>query len=348
MTEVRVKASNSYPILIDGDLLKVSGSLIREEVGGGSACIVCGDEVAKLYASKVGESLKSAGYDTHLFVYPHGERSKTPEMYVRLLNYMAENGITRSDIIVALGGGVTGDLAGFAAATYMRGIRYVQIPTTLLAMVDSSVGGKTAVDLPSGKNLAGAFWQPEMVLCDHSTLETLPRETFIDGCAEVVKYGILKDPEILSLVLEPERNIERIIEKCVTIKRDIVQEDERDNGKRALLNLGHTAAHSIEKLSQYAVPHGKAVAIGLAIIARAAEANGDCDKDTADFIIKILSKLSLPTTSMYRPAEIADAIAHDKKRSGESISLIIPRALGDCEIRRLTLKDAREYLIQGV
>ena len=339
MTEVRVKASNSYPILIDGDLLKVSGSLIRKEVGGGSACIVCGDEVAKLYASKVGESLKSAGYDTHLFVYPHGERSKTPEM---------ENGITRSDIIVALGGGVTGDLAGFAAATYMRGIRYVQIPTTLLAMVDSSVGGKTAVDLPSGKNLAGAFWQPEMVLCDHSTLETLPRETFIDGCAEVVKYGILKDPEILSLVLEPERNIERIIEKCVTIKRDIVQEDERDNGKRALLNLGHTAAHSIEKLSQYAVPHGKAVAIGLAIIARAAEANGDCDKDTADFIIKILSKLSLPTTSMYRPAEIADAIAHDKKRSGESISLIIPRALGDCEIRRLTLKDAREYLIQGV
>ena len=230
----------------------------------------------------------------------------------------------------------------------MRGIRYVQIPTTLLAMVDSSVGGKTAVDLPSGKNLAGAFWQPEMVLCDHSTLETLPRETFIDGCAEVVKYGILKDPEILSLVLEPERNIERIIEKCVSIKRDIVQEDERDNGKRALLNLGHTAAHSIEKLSQYAVPHGKAVAIGLAIIARAAEANGDCDKDTADFIIKILSKLSLPTTSMYRPAEIADAIAHDKKRSGESISLIIPRALGDCEIRRLTLKDAREYLIQGV
>jgi 3-dehydroquinate synthase len=171
-------------------------------------------------------------------------------MYVRLLNYMAENGITRSDIIVALGGGVTGDLAGFAAATYMRGIRYVQIPTTLLAMVDSSVGGKTAVDLPSGKNLAGAFWQPEMVLCDHSTLETLPRETFIDGCAEVVKYGILKDPEILSLVLEPERNIERIIEKCVTIKRDIVQEDERDNGKRTLLNLGHTAAHSIEKLSQ--------------------------------------------------------------------------------------------------
>ena len=137
MTEVRVKASNSYPILIDGDLLKVSGSLIRKEVGGGSACIVCGDEVAKLYASKVGESLKSAGYDTHLFVYPHGERSKTPEMYVRLLNYMAENGITRSDIIVALGGGVTGDLAGFAAATYMRGIRYVQIPTTLLAMVDS-------------------------------------------------------------------------------------------------------------------------------------------------------------------------------------------------------------------
>lgn len=348
MTEVRVKASNSYPILIDGDLLKLSGNLIREEVGGESACIVCGDEVAKLYATKVGESLKNAGYETHLFVYPHGERSKTPEMYVRLLNHMAEHNITRSDILVALGGGVTGDLAGFAAATYMRGIRYIQIPTTLLAMVDSSVGGKTAVDLPSGKNLVGAFWQPEMVLCDHSTLETLPREIFLDGCAEVVKYGILKDPEILSLVLEPERNIERIIEKCVTIKRDIVQADERDNGQRALLNLGHTAAHSIEKLSQYSVTHGKAVAIGLAIIARAAQENGDCDKDTADFIIKILSKLSLPTASMYRMDEIVDAIAFDKKRSGDSISLIIPRALGECEIRKLPLKEAKDYLRRGI
>lgn len=348
MTEVTVKASNSYRILIDNDLLKVSGNLIQKEVGGSNACIVCGDNVAKLYASQVGESLKKAGYNTHLFVYPHGERSKTPEMYVRLLNHLADNGITRSDVIIALGGGVTGDLAGFAAATYMRGIRYVQIPTTLLAMVDSSVGGKTAVDLPSGKNLVGAFWQPEMVLCDYSTLKTLPHDIFCDGCAEVVKYGVLKDPEILELIQEPENNMERLIEKCVTIKRDIVQEDERDHGVRGLLNLGHTAAHSIEKLSNYSVSHGKAVAIGLSIIARAASVSGDCSRETCDQIVETLARLSLPTASEYSKEEISEAIVFDKKRSGGLISLIIPVSLGSCEIRQMTLHEAKEYLMQGM
>ena len=348
MTEVMIKASHNYPILIDDSLLKVSGNLIREKVGGDKACIVCGDNVAKLYASTVGDSLTKAGYETYLFVYPHGERSKTPEMYVRLLQHLAENNISRSDIVVALGGGVTGDLAGFAAATYMRGIRYVQIPTTLLAMVDSSVGGKTAVDLPSGKNLVGAFWQPELVLCDYSTLDTLPDEYFRDGCAEVIKYGVLQDPDILSLVLEAKDNMENIIEKCVTIKRDIVQEDEFDHGKRGLLNLGHTVAHAIEKRSNYGMSHGKAVSIGLASIARAASANGDCDQKTVDFIISLLTKIGLPTVSVYSKEEICEALVFDKKRSGNNISLIIPKSLGDCEIRPLPIKEAKTYLSKGL
>ena len=193
MITVPVKASKEYNIHIGTGLMERAGEYLRTVTKGDSIMLVCGDIVSELYAQPVTEALEAAGYRVARFVYPHGEQSKTPETYLALLNALAENGITRSDTVVALGGGVTGDLAGFAAATYQRGIPYVQMPTTLLAMVDSSVGGKTAIDLPAGKNLAGAFYQPSMVLCDLDTLSTLPGDVFADGCAEVIKYGVIWD-----------------------------------------------------------------------------------------------------------------------------------------------------------
>ena len=348
MTEVDINASKTYKIYIGDKLLDNVGKMIKSQCGGSKACIVCGDIVENIYSQKIGEQLTGAGYDTYLFVYPHGEQSKNLEVYGRLINFLAECNMTRTDVLVALGGGVTGDLTGFAAATYLRGIKFVQLPTTLLSMVDSSVGGKTGVDIPSGKNLVGAFWQPEMVICDYSTLETLPLENFYDGCAEIVKYAILRDPEIIDLLSKPFENVEKIIEKCLVIKRDIVNEDEFETGNRKLLNLGHTVAHAIEKLSNYEITHGQAVAIGTAVITRAANESGDCDDSVVNTITEVLSKLSLPTETDYKIDDIFEVIKTDKKRNGDSISLIIPKYIGKCEIRKLTLGQAKQYIEKGL
>ena len=212
--------------------------------------------------------------------------------------------MTRSDLIVALGGGVTGDLAGFAAATYLRGIRFIQIPTTLLAAVDSSVGGKTAIDLPAGKNLAGAFYQPDLVLRDTDTPATLPEDIFRDGCAEVIKYGVLYDPELFVLLEKegPAFDRETVISRCIQHKRDVVQLDERDTGLR--MKLGHTIGHGIEKCSNYTISHGKAVAAGMAIVSRSASALGHCCGETCKRIEKVLEEFSLPITTCFSAEEL--------------------------------------------
>ena len=348
MTEVKVTASKSYSVLIEKGILASAGSLIREKCGGEKLCVVCGDVVRGLYGPAVENALSAAGYDVRTFTYPHGEQSKNADTYAALLNFMAENGLSRSDAVVALGGGVTGDLAGFAAATYMRGVKYVQIPTTLLAAIDSSVGGKTAIDLPAGKNLAGAFWQPELVLCDPAALETLPAEIFTDGCAEAVKYAVLAAPELLELLKEPKVNIGRIIERCITIKRDLVQCDEFDTGERQKLNLGHTVGHAVEKLSNFSISHGKAVAIGLAVISRAAAANGDCALETAERIEEALCTLGLPTRTEFPADALVRAMLSDKKRSGGSINLIVPHALGRCDIAATPVTALKSIIEKGL
>lgn len=345
MTEVEIAASKSYSVLIEKGIHASSGRLIREKCGGEKLCIVCGDVVRGLYGPAVESGLTAVGYDVRVFTYPHGEQSKNADTYAALLNFMAENDLSRSDTVVALGGGVTGDLAGFAAATYMRGVKYVQMPTTLLAAIDSSVGGKTAIDLPAGKNLAGAFWQPELVLCDPVALDTLPADIFMDGCAEAVKYAVLAAPELLELLKTPRANIERIIELCVTIKRDFVQRDEFDVGERQKLNLGHTVGHAVEKLSNFSISHGKAVAIGLAVISRAAAENGDCAPAVAEKIGGALCALGLPTRTEYPAEVLVRAMLSDKKRSGGSINLIVPRDLGRCDIVA-TPVDALKSIIQ--
>lgn len=342
MNTVTIQASRAYTISIGPGLLSRIGPMTAALGGIRKVCIVSDSNVWPLYGSILVESLETAGFSVISFVFPAGEEQKNPETYLRLLNFLSENTITRTDLLVALGGGVVGDLTGFAAATYLRGIRFVQVPTTLLAAVDASVGGKTAIDLPAGKNLAGAFWQPSMVLCDTDTLTTLPREIFLDGCAEVIKYGVLYDPRLFSHLEENLLDFDReaVITRCVELKRDVVMADEFDTGQRMKLNLGHTFGHSIEAVSQFSVSHGKAVAIGMAIVSRG---TGCPD---ASRILTLLERFGLPTTTGYSAHTLASHALSDKKRSADSITLVIPQAIGSCVLKPWPV-DALQSLIQA-
>lgn len=342
---VRVEASKSYDVIVRRGILKESGEYVRSVSKAQTAVLVCGDIVEKLYADTVAASLENAGFRVLRFVLPHGEHSKNAVELFRLLEFMAENAVTRSDIIVALGGGVTGDLSGFAAAVFLRGIDYVQIPTTLLSAVDSSVGGKTAVDLAAGKNLAGAFKQPSIVLCDPDTLSTLPPEEFASGMGEVIKYGLLCDKELFELLENADSNadIEKIIARCVAIKRDVVAADEFDTGARQTLNLGHTLAHAIEKCSSFTVKHGHAVAIGIVRICRCAHKAGLAEEDFSARVAAVCEKYSLPTATSYDNAEMCREILKDKKRSGGSITLVVPRSIGDTILYKLPVEKLEEF-----
>ena len=345
MTTVPVKASKTYNIHIGTGLMDKAGEYLRTVTKGDSIMLVSGDIVSELHAPRVRKALEGAGYRVEQFVYPHGEQSKTPETYFALLNALAEAGMTRSDTIVALGGGVTGDLAGFAAATYQRGICYVQMPTTLLAAVDSSVGGKTAIDLPAGKNLAGAFYQPAMVLCDLDALATLPDEVFTDGCAEVIKYGVIWD-EVLFDRLKGgiKAHLEQVIARCVTIKAEVVNQDEFDNGLRGILNFGHTVGHAVEKCSDFGVSHGSAVAIGMVIVSKAAALAGICAESVFDRVLELVHAYGLPTQTTYEPDALLKAMLSDKQRAGAKISLIIPEKIGTVRIEKMGLEAMDAFL----
>ena len=328
MKTVTVSASRTYDIKIGPNLLSSIGAEAASLGGAKAVCIVSDTNVFPLYGSQIAENLEDAGFLVTSHVIPAGEESKNGQSYLALVNHLARQKLTRTDLIVALGGGVVGDLAGFAAATYLRGIRFIQVPTTLLAMVDSSVGGKTAIDLPAGKNLCGAFWQPSLVLCDTDTLTSLPIEIFRDGCAEVIKYGILYDDALFADLERTGLSFDReaVITRCVELKRNVVMEDEFDTGARMKLNLGHTIGHGVEARSDFSLSHGKSVAIGTAIVSRAIKC-ADTDR-----ILQCLEKFGLPTTVDYPPEDIYSYTLSDKKRSADTIRLIVPRAIGDCTI----------------
>lgn len=245
---------------------------------------------------------------------------------------------------------MVGDLAGFAAATYLRGIRFVQVPTTLLAAVDSSVGGKTAIDLPEGKNLVGAFWQPSLVLCDTACLDTLPKAIFRDGCAEVIKYGILFDRDFFDYLSETGMEFDReyVIERCVAMKRDVVDRDEFDVGARKLLNLGHTIGHSVEANSRFTLSHGQSVAIGTAIVARAAAAKGILSTEDCGRILKTLRAYGLPVETSDDPEILAEIALSDKKRSGGTLDLIVPEAIGSCKVLPVPVSDVLAWIQEGM
>ena len=344
MNTVTVNASTTYEVKISSGLLPKLGAEVSALGKAGKVCIVSDSNVWPLYGNAAKNSLENAGLEVIHFLFPAGESSKNGSTYLQLLNFLAENGMTRSDHLVALGGGVVGDLTGFAAATYLRGIAYIQVPTTLLAMVDSSVGGKTAIDLPSGKNLAGAFCQPKLVLCDTDTLATLPEDIFRDGCAEVIKYGILYDPDLFAHLTEKGLAFDRkaVITRCVELKRDVVTQDEFDTGLRMKLNLGHTVGHGIEAISNFSLSHGKAVAIGMAIVSRASRCP-DGQK-----ILACLERFGLPTTTDYAPEEIYRCALSDKKRSGGTVNLIIPKAIGSCAIVPTPIADLKSFIEAGL
>ncbi len=350
MKTVTVDVSKKYDVVIGRDLIQKSADHIINTTKCETAVIVTDDNVEKLYLTQLEGALKNAGISTFSFVIPNGEKSKNAENFIRLLNFCAKNKVTRSDAIIALGGGVVGDLTGFVAASYLRGIKFVQIPTTLLAAVDSSVGGKTAIDLDEGKNLAGAFYQPEVVLCDLNTLNTLSDEVFQDGCAEVIKYAILGNKELFDHLLENGKSFDReyVIYECVKMKRDIVCEDEFDTGKRMLLNLGHTAGHAIEAASGYNISHGSAVAAGMAIIARASYKNGICTKECAEGIIKILEKFNLPTACTFTADTLNGIMLSDKKRTGGTVNIIVPEKIGKCRILKMDIDDLKDFVKAGI
>lgn len=344
MNTVTVNASKTYDILIGSGLLPQLGTEVSKLGNTKKICIVSESNVWPLYGNVAKKSLENEGFEVISFVFPAGEASKNGFTFLDLLNFLAENKLTRNDLIVALGGGVVGDLAGFAAASYLRGIRFVQVPTTLLAAVDSSVGGKTAIDLPAGKNLAGAFCQPSLVLCDIDTLNTLSDDIFRDGCAEVIKYGILYDPILFAHLEETGLSFDReaVITRCVELKRNVVMEDEFDTGTRMKLNLGHTIGHGVEAKSQFEISHGKAVAIGTAIVCRAST----CD-DTGR-ILAVLKQFGLPVSTVYTAEDLYEYTLSDKKRSGGTVNLIIPRAIGHCDIVPTNVSELKPFIEAGL
>lgn len=345
MRTITVETEKPYDIVIGKGILKQSGEVIKPLFLASTAVIVTDDIVEALYGDTVRKAFDKAAIPHHTFVFANGEHSKNMHVLAELLEFMASHQINRGDFIAALGGGVVGDLAGFAASVYLRGIPYVQIPTTLLAAVDSSVGGKTAVDLSAGKNLAGAFHQPALVWCDHDTLKTMIPTRFADGVAEAIKYAVLCDENLFTLLKNGDLNlhIEEVIDTCVRIKRRLVLEDEFDQGSRQFLNLGHTIGHAIEKHSNFTVTHGHAVACGMAAMAEAATKNGLAEFDCKDRISEVLALYGLPVKSPYPLSELLPYIENDKKRSGDNITLIIPETIGQCRMLSLPVTKLKSF-----
>lgn len=327
----------SYALKIEKNLLNQVGREISALFNGQKIMIVTDETVHTHYGEIVLNQLKKAGFEVQCIVLPPGEQTKTFSSMPAIFSQLIEFGLTRSDLIIALGGGVVGDITGFAAATYLRGISFVQIPTTLLAQVDSSVGGKVGVDLPEGKNLVGAFYHPELVLIDPLVLKTLTDQAFADGMAEVIKYGCIKDQALFERLMEMSSreevmdHIEWVIETCCTIKKVVVQADEKDTSERMLLNFGHTLGHAIEAFYHYEVySHGQGVAIGMVELSKIAEEKQLTKAGTTEKMIKILENHQLPT-ELEQPADYAEILPYiekDKKNFRGSLNVIVLDRIG--------------------
>ncbi len=345
--EIAVRTRCPYTIRIQRGILKQAGEACRERFPKGNRVAVISDShVFPLYGESLLSSLKASGFSPVSFCFHAGEASKTLSTVEKILLFLAEEKLTRTDFLIALGGGVTGDMAGFAAACYLRGIPFVQIPTSLLAQVDSSVGGKTGVDLPQGKNLVGAFHQPALVLIDPDTLDTLPPAFFADGMGEVIKYGCIRSPELFSRLETGNirEQMEDVIRACVEIKRDIVERDELDTGERMLLNFGHTLGHALEKLHGFsALSHGAAVGIGMVKIAQAGEAAGITEPGTAKRIAALLQRYSLPIDDPADLEDLLDATASDKKSAGSQIRPVLLRRIGESFFTPMPREEFRRF-----
>ncbi|MDR2532091.1 MAG: 3-dehydroquinate synthase [Oscillospiraceae bacterium] len=362
--KIKINAGRSYNVIIGKGLLADLAEHLPY-FKGGTAVIITDSNVFPLYEQKARKSLESAGYRVLTHAFESGEKHKTTDELVSILNFLADNKVTRSDFIIALGGGITGDMAGFAAGIYLRGIGYVQVPTTLLAAVDSSVGGKTAVNLNAGKNLAGLFYQPKAVICDPDTFETLDDLTFADGVSEAVKHGFITDEGFFRRLSGKTRaeymnDIIEIIARNVEIKGGIVEADEFEQGRRQLLNFGHTAGHAIEKCTNHSVSHGQAVAAGMVLMSRAAYKKGFCYCDYSQEIKAAFSGF-LGTFNIHLSAEqLYEVALSDKKRSGKTpsaggassaggkINIIIPERIGKCVVKEIEAAELLDVFKAGL
>ena len=346
MKTLNVKLGKGYNIFIEKGLMSSCGKYIKEVSNAAKVCLISDTNVYKIYGNTVEEQLKSVGYDVYTYVFDAGEESKTTATVISMVEFMAEKELTRNDLVVALGGGVCGDMAGFAAAIYLRGIDFVQIPTSLLAQVDSSVGGKTAVDLPQGKNLCGAFHQPVLVLIDPNTLDTLTPHFFSDGMAEVIKTGCIKSASLFEKTEKQNAKdiIDDIIFECISIKAGVVERDEKEHGERALLNFGHTSGHAIEKLHNFTtISHGEAVGIGMVMITKAGEANGITEKGTCKRIANVLKKYNLMIEDSNTLQDIIACMNADKKRTADSINFVLLSKIGESFTQKIKNEDIPKF-----
>lgn len=339
----------SYPIIIEKNLLDSIHHKIKEIYKGNKIFILTDDNVNGYYGDKIVENLRAVGYEVKLLSLKPGEKSKSFDTLSVIYDSLLDFKMTRSDIMITLGGGVIGDIGGFAASTYLRGIDFIQVPTSLLAQVDSSVGGKVAVDLKRGKNLVGSFYHPKAVFIDPLVLNTLEEKFFSDGMGEVIKYGCIKDSEFfefLSKIKSREElfeNIEKVIYTCCDIKRAVVEKDEKDKGERMLLNFGHTLGHALEQYYNYSnYTHGEAVAIGMYQITLLSEEKGFTKKGTAEKIRKVLEQYNLPYNMEVKINDIVEGISLDKKNLGKALNLILLRGIGHSEI----LKSNNSYFVK--
>lgn len=344
MYELEIQSHNgAYPVVVGAGL--DTGALARGVKAPCRALLVSDSTVFPLHGAGASASLAGSGFAVQSFVFPSGEASKNLDTFGSLLDCLAGNGFSRGDLVVALGGGVVGDLAGFAASVYMRGIDYVQLPTTLISAVDASVGGKTGVDLPRGKNLAGTFYSPKGVFIDVRRLETLPGDVLSDGFAEAIKTAMIADRDLLEALAKGGMDTADIITRCVRIKAGIVMRDERERGERQLLNFGHTIGHAIEALSGYAVSHGSAVAMGMYRMTALCEQYGLTEEPCLAALAAALKRYGLPCGPYdVSDAALAQAMLGDKKRRGEALNIVIPKAIGRAAVYSLPVDRIASFI----
>lgn len=344
MKTIRVNTSKPYDVLIERGSIKSCGKYIADIAKSRRAAIITDDVVERLYGDTVKKSLTENGFGCTMFSFPNGEASKGLAVLSDIYDFLCESSITRNDIIIALGGGVVGDITGFAAATFLRGVEFVQIPTTLLAQIDSSVGGKTAIDLKCGKNLAGAFKQPALVICDSDTLKTLSPDILADGMAEAIKYGMIRDEKLFGLIAEHDLGnvhevMDEIVYTCIDIKRAVVENDEFDRGERMILNFGHTIGHAIEGYHNYVnYTHGKGVAAGMCIITRRFAEN------LSERLEKCVRAYGLPIDSEASMTELLPFCSKDKKRESNNINFIVCEKIGEAEIRKASVAEFNKMI----
>ncbi|MBR1591981.1 MAG: 3-dehydroquinate synthase [Ruminococcus sp.] len=347
MKNIKVRTSSPYDIIIERGGLDKCGEFISSALKSKKAVIITDDIVDRLYSQRLVKSLADYDIKSDVFVFPNGEQSKNLSTLSDIYDFLCEKNITRSDFLIALGGGVVGDITGFAAASYLRGIDFVQIPTTLLAQVDSSVGGKTAVDIKGGKNLVGAFKQPALVVCDSDTLKSLPQTELSCGMAEAIKYGMIRDADLFRLIENHDISdindvMDELVYTCIDIKRDVVEHDEFDKGERMILNFGHTLGHAIEGWHNYTdYTHGMGVSAGMCMITERL-----CSKALSDRLKNCVKRYNLPTGTEAPIGELLPYCSKDKKRDAGDINYIICPETGKAEIHRVTVAEF-EKLMEG-